>query len=515
MQSALFATTGKLKAELEAARERAAKDLGTTPKRLMTDAALQAVLDARPVTELALRGVPGVGLRAAAALAKDVARLFGNGTAIIEQEPVVAAEEPAEHQVRDEDPALSVGEYLQELNVALGRHGAVVRGEVTEAREYPSGIYFSIKDASGADGVLNCYLPPYRVRLFGHLLGRGAEIRVAGAPKIALRKGGFSFQVEAVEAVGEGALRAAYEALKRSLDEEGLFDRALPIPPCAKRIGIVTSRAGAVIDDFRKNLDERGYRLLMHDARVEGVRAVPSILAAIRWFKAHAGLVDVMVVMRGGGSLEDLQAFNSEAVAREIASLPMPVIAAIGHDRDVPIANLAADISTSTPSIAAMQVNRSWAEADAFLARATERLVRGSDQVVGRIGRRTELAAERLSSRATLLAHRVGERVTRAASVMRGRLAELREMPERRMDEIRALFGARLSRTGERVLAWERELAIVSPERTLSLGYSIVCGPDGKPVRSVHDLSSGDRVRARFKDGTAEASITDVHPEAN
>lgn len=388
--------------------------------------------------------------------------------------------------------AVSVSSYLRTLNDALGAYVGIVQGEVSELRTYAFGTYFTIKDTTGAEGVLNCFIPVGKLRMYGHLVTSGAEIRVGGEPRINARKGSFSFQVEAVESVGEGTLRAAYEALKRELDAEGLFARALPIPVCARRIGVVTSRSGAVIDDFRKNLENRGYEILMHDARVEGVHAVASILKAIAWFQKHADRVDVVVVMRGGGSLEDLQAFNSEAVARAVAGLPMPVIAAIGHDRDVPIANLAADLSTSTPSIAAMQVNRSWNAADDILMRSTERL----------------------AARSMLLVRRVEERVTRAAGVMQGRLAALVALPSERLEEIQDRFRQSMTRLGDRLLAVERELAIVDPQRTLSLGYSILTGADGRAVRSVHDVPLGSPVRARLADGTITATVTDAHPES-
>ena len=510
----LFATSNRLKAELEACRERAAKDLGTTAKRLLSDAALEAVLMARPTTELGLRGVHGVSLRAAAALAQDAARLFGSATVVLgePEAETVLAEERAEaaQETGPVDVSVSVADYLRMLNDALGGYGAIVRGEVTEAREYPSGIYFSIKDGTGAEGVLNCYLPPYRARVFGHLISRGAELRVAGAPRIAPRKGSFSFQAEAIEAVGEGALRAAYEALKRQLEEEGLFARELRIPACVRRIGIVTSRAGAVIDDFRKNLDQRGYQLLMHDARVEGVRAVPSILSAISWFARNADRVDLLVVMRGGGSLEDLQAFNNESVARAIATLPMPVIAAIGHDRDVPIANLAADRSTSTPSIAAMLINQSWTAADTALAFGTERIRAAGQLAVSRLERQLSVAAERLSGRGGLLVRRVRERLARSAERLAGAVAGYVRRPDELMDEMRDALQRQSVRIADRLLAIERELAIVDPRRTLSLGYSILAGADGKTIRSAKNVAPGSPIRARLHDGTVEATVTDI-----
>lgn len=387
--------------------------------------------------------------------------------------------------------AVPVAAYLRTLNGALEELGGIVQGEVTEVRAYPFGMYFSLKDSTGADGVLGCFIAALRIRAFGHLIVAGTEIRVGGVPRVAPRKGSFSFQVEAVQAVGEGALRAAYEQLKKELREEGLFDRALPVPLCARRIGVVTSRQGAVIDDFRRNLDRRGYRVLMHDARVEGVHAVASILEALAWFRQHADRIDVLVVMRGGGSLEDLQAFNNEEVARAIAAMPVPVIAAIGHDRDVPIANLAADLSTSTPSIAALEVNRSWTAAD-------ERLLR---------------SAERLRGRSHVLVHRVRERIARDSLALRGALADIVEMPERHFAEARIRFAAALRRAQDQVAAWGRDLELVDPGRMLRLGYAVISGPDGKAARSVDALPPGSRMQARLSDGTIEATVTDARKE--
>lgn len=409
--------------------------------------------------------------------------------------------------------AVSVSSYLQTLNGALGEYGAIVLGEVTEARSYPSGIYFAIKDATGAEGVLNCYLSPYKVRMFGHLITPGTELRIAGVPRIAARKGSFAFAVEAIELAGAGALRAAYEELKKKLEAEGLFDRELPIPTCTKRIGIVTSRAGAVIDDFRKNLDKRGYQLLMHDARVEGVRAVPSILAAIEWFRAHENQIDLLVVMRGGGSLEDLQAFNNESVARAVASLSVPVIAAIGHDRDVPIANMAADVSTSTPSIAALQINRSWEDADRALALGTERIMRGAQGIVHGLHRRLDLATERLAGRSRALVGRATERVTRASQTLAGYVGKLQALPDEQFGLLRAAFTSMTQRLTDRLLAVERELAIVDPQRTLRLGYSIITGSNGQLIRNVAQATVGETLRARLTDGVLTATITDAHKE--
>ena len=163
--------------------------------------------------------------------------------------------------------------------------------------------------------------------------------------------------------MGEGALKKAYDKLKQKLEKEGLFssEKKKPIPEFPQRIGLITSETGAVIHDFLNNLGKYGYQISFVNSRVEGQIAVQGLLLAITYFSGKE--IDVLVIIRGGGSLESLQAFNNEALVRKIADFKIPVICGIGHDKDVSLASLAADKAVSTPTAVTALLNRAWEKA--------------------------------------------------------------------------------------------------------------------------------------------------------
>ena len=214
------------------------------------------------------------------------------------------------------------------------------------------------------------------MRISASQLEAGMRIVVLGSANIYAPRGDLSFKVKAMELTGEGVLKKRYEELKKKLTAEGVFaeERKRAVPEYPERIGIVTSRNGAVIHDILNNLGRFGFKVSLVDARVEGPEAVESLLGAIK--KLRKVPLDVLIVARGGGSMEALQAFDNEKLVRALVDFPVPVIAAIGHHQDVPLAALAADVHVSTPTAAANLLNRSWHEASFRLVRDTDRMPR-------------------------------------------------------------------------------------------------------------------------------------------
>ncbi len=270
----------------------------------------------------------------------------------------------------------SVSEYIEFLNLNLRKIGiAKIVGEVTRVTISGIGhIYFSIKDKSG-NGVLECIIWKNNYSLCGVTLEEGKEVILSGCPNVYSPSGRISFIADTVELKGEGALKKAYEQLKNNLEKEGLFaeERKKKIPAFPERIGVITSRQGAVIHDFLNNIGKYGFRIQMIDSRVEGQEAIKDLLSAIRTFKQKD--IDVLVVIRGGGSLESLQPFNNETLVREIINFPIPIIAGIGHDKDVPLFALAADASESTPTAVANLLNASWSQASFSLERYERNII--------------------------------------------------------------------------------------------------------------------------------------------
>lgn len=433
---------------------------------------------------------------------------------------------------------VTVSQYIEYLNLVLQRTADVrIVGEVSSGKMYPSGYYFTLKDMED-ETALSCYVPTYTYRGLGLPLEDGMQVSIEGVPRMVKRNGRFQFTVESVQLVGEGALKKAYDLLKAKLEAEGLFERKRPLPEFVTSVGVITSRAGAVIHDFRNNLAKLGIRVYLKDVRVEGASSAHMVMEAVKYFNraalSHAQLsaeeggaaanqgdtipnsqfpisnVDVIVVMRGGGSLEDMQAFNTEAVVRAIFGSKIPTIVSIGHDKDVPLAQLAADVMVSTPTAAAHAVSGTW-----------NRLVEDLPSLQGRLVYNAESAIQQVRSRFALQVHRIlnwcsrlaqGYRTTRGIFVAQVDryvewIAQQRTELMGQMGRIGQIQDVWQERLGVAIDAAESFLEQVNPERQLQLGYSIVKTQAGKVVRSVKDVRSGERMRTQVADGEIASRV--------
>ena len=368
----------------------------------------------------------------------------------------------------------SVEGFLDHVNEILSGDKASIVGEVSELRKHPTGFYFSLKDNEGGNGILQCYLSPWKARMLGIDFEEGFLIKARGTPSIYKPRGSFSFVVEEVELVGEGSLKKAYELLKSKLEQEGLFARKRELPQFITSIGVITSKTGAVIDDFRKNLKKLGFQVSLYDSRVEGAQAVPMIVRGIDHFNAASvNSVDILVIIRGGGSLEDLQAFNNELVARKIFSSRIPVLCGIGHDRDVPIASLVCDKAVSTPSMAAETVNASWDGLFLDLPVAAHRLVSLFEAVIVRETNVVEMLAGPLADRFASVAEGVREKLENISAYLRA----------------------------------------ADPMRNLKLGYSVVFDAAGKVVKDARFLKKGDTMKTKLYRGSVESEVSKISGE--
>lgn len=372
-----------------------------------------------------------------------------------------------------DDKAWSVGGFLDHLNVLLRGEEAFVVGEVTELKKHPTGFYFALKDEEG-EGILQCYLSPWKAKVNGIDFEDGFLVKAGGTPSVYKPRGSFSFVVESLELVGEGSLKKAYELLKKKLEAEGLFARKRELPEFITTIGVITSRTGAVIDDFRKNLKKLGLSVHLYDSRVEGREAVSNIVAGIDYFNGRAGDgLDILVIMRGGGSLEDLQAFNNEAVARKIFSSRIPVLCGIGHDKDVPIASLVCDKAVSTPSMAAQAVNASWDDLFAGVPLFSKRLSFAFESVLN-------------------------EAANALGNVSRPLLGFL---------------SSGIEQAKERLNYFLKYLNAADPMRNLKLGYSVVFGNGGRVVKDARSLNKHDKIKIKLHRGSIGSEVTDIIDE--
>ena len=368
-----------------------------------------------------------------------------------------------------------------------------VEGEISNFKTYNSGhSYFTLKD-DGAQ--LSCVLWRDSAERLGFMPEDGAKVVAQGRVSVYEPRGQYQLVVERMEPLGAGALAVAFEQLKRKLAAEGLFDpeRKRPIPRFPRCIGIVTSPTGAAIQDLLKVIFNRWpANIIVAGAKVQGDGAAGEICRAIRAINLlpDADRPDVLIVGRGGGSIEDLWAFNEESVARAIAASGIPTISAVGHEVDFTIADFVADVRAATPSHAGEIVTPLYEDCRARLEFLRETL---PDALLQRV----QVARHRLEAIEQSYALRHPEE----------RLASLRQ----RLDDITA----RMLPAGERRLCAAREavaghagrLESLSPLKVLERGYSLTTRADGRLVKSIRGVKPGDTLKTRVADGEIESRV--------
>ncbi len=387
---------------------------------------------------------------------------------------------------------LSVSRYLDRLNDLLQSEPVRIVGEVAQVQHAASGhVYFVLKDKEGT-ALINCALWRSRAVMYGGVLKDGVEVVLTGAANIYAPNGRLSFIAEAVELVGEGALKAQYEALKKKLTNEGLFadERKKVLPQYPRVIGVITSTAGAVIHDFCNNLGRHGFSVRIMDARVEGAAAVPDLLAAVKTFKKQP--LEALVIIRGGGSFESLAAFDNEALVRAICDLPFPVIAGIGHHQDQPLLCYAADLAVSTPTAAAVALTQSWQQAQQNL-----------DQSMRTIFDQQEAALAR--ARFTLQ-HATQSTDMTVQSVITKQRSRVRELTRAIVTGLEYAIAA----AKQTITITEQVIKANDPARHLRLGYSLV-RHNGTIVTSIKTMQPGDPLTVTVADGTLDITINSIH----
>lgn len=410
--------------------------------------------------------------------------------------------------IQNTDDIFSVSSYLDRLNSTLKTERAKISGEISSLQMYEgrSYLYFSLKDSKDQSTV-KCFMWKNDYKLSGLDLKDGLEVIVTAYPNIYKPNGGLTLQIDLVELVGEGALKIAYDKLKIKLADEGLFldSKKKQIPEFAHRIGVITSKSGAVINDFLTNIGKYSFEILFVDSKVEGQDAVKDILASIATLKSKD--VDILVLMRGGGSLESFLAFNNEAVVRAIADFPKPTLTGIGHDKDAPLVSFVSDENVSTPTAVAHILNESWDEATSVVRRSEEKIFSTFSGVLNENGfiiEHSYLSIEKHFDSLLGIFKRSEESLFHALDIIKSKIGYIREDISRANNDLMKNFEIFIRQINENILNSEKTIGFANPERQLSRGYSIIKS-NGKVIRRVQDVRAGDKLDIVISDGIIEA----------
>ena len=413
---------------------------------------------------------------------------------------------------------LSIRKNLLANNAKLA--GVWIEGEVSGLKTYSSGHrYFTLKDK---DAQISCVLFSFRVtgcdEGFRGKLAEGDEalnglkVQVAGELDLNMSRGQYSFKVTRVRLSGLGDRMAQYNALKAKLEAEGLNkldhpELRRPLPKLPHRIGIVTSSAGAVIHDMCNVLTRRfpNIEIRLFPVKVQGDGAVNEIVGGIRYFQTSGWRPDVLIVGRGGGSVEDLWAFNEEPVVRAVAESAVPVISAVGHESDTTLCDHVADLRAGTPSIAAERAVPVKAELAAQLADLAARLSRaprqhaeGQVQQLDYLSLRLGKALEGVAARAE---RRLRDASARLAPALKETVARMEMRVQRAALRLEQPIPTALHRAEGALREQAARLDLLNPYAVLTRGYSITTDADGRVVRRADAVKPGDRLTTRLAEG--------------
>lgn len=502
-------------------RNETAKREGVDGFRVLPNRVLEEIARLAPRTKAEMVGIKGIKEAKFAKYGREILGIIAADKPLESRAP--AADINYFRQLSQErregeknaagERVLSVGQYLDRLNSRLINESARIQGEVSSLDLREKVVYFSIKDQVD-ESLINCLVFRYQYETLGVKMEIGMEVVVEGYPEIYKPYGRLSLKVGVIELAGEGEIKKEYEKLKRKLEQEGFFEesrkkRFVELP---QRIGLITSREGAAIGDFTSNIGQYGLEIRFVNSAVEGKRAVFELLGAIRTLRKTD--IDALVIIRGGGSLESLQAFNNEALIREMSKVKVPVVCGVGHDRDVSLLSLACDYAVSTPTAAARLIGSAW-----------EREIDRMDHLNRNVRESFEDHLRRVQRRRQDAARGIGQGFQ---SILRN--------TERRFEEFQAATGAVMEngidgRKRQMAGFWQRigygmdafflntrhalvnresTLRLNDPERQLRLGYGII-SRNGVAIRSVGEMHLEDVVRIRVIDGEAKAEIKGVN----
>jgi exodeoxyribonuclease VII large subunit len=507
-------------------RDAQARIEGVETFRVFPNAVLDALAGALPQDKeamLAIKGLKEAKFRKyGTALLKIIKENTSGETRVMNvsdkkvvsrKQQAVREDETEKKQDEEIDQTLSVSQFLDGLNMELSGMASRVQGEVSSVDERERVVYFTIKDSKD-ESTLNCLIFRYQYEISGVKIALGDEIIVEGLPEIYKPSGRLSLKVGVIELFGEGALKKAYEALKLKFEQEGLFapERKRPLPEFPERIALITSEQGAAIGDFTMNLGAQGFKVSFFPTSVEGKKAVFEIIKAIQYFNQRKEKYDVLVIVRGGGSLESLQAFNNEALVREVASSKIPTLLGVGHEKDITLAALVADMMVSTPTATAKELRVHFDEARQLirhfevqlptlfreqLSLVKNILGKNSETLLGHLDAFRELVA-------TLRQHLV-EKLFLIQAVIEGKI----ELLKQEKKSLENGFGTLFKRTSDQIRHSSERLDQYDPTRVLKLGYSLV-RKGAKVVKDISDVRIGDILDIQLSKGKISAKVEKI-----
>ncbi len=411
-----------------------------------------------------------------------------------------------------EKKVISVTDFTKLINLLISDIDPVwIEGEIIGLKNWKDKIvFFDIKDESS---ILHCSLYFSKLQSIGISLEDGMKVKVIGEPQLRSNRGEFNLNIKDIQLSGEGSFKKAYELLKKKLKAEGLFERKRKIPDFVNKIGVITSKNGAVIHDFWKNLKQIDYKIYFYDTLVEGKRSAPSLVRAVKWFNENMPELDVLVVMRGGGSLESLQGFNNEVLARTIYASKIPTLCGIGHEIDVPLVSLIADFSVSTPTAVANYINQSWTSLQENIPYWQERIFNQFTSSLNlNIREVTDLAQRMILSFNQIFNTFNGlvKSFDNILNILQRQKETIKEKTNTIKEKLIFYMEKIIQEKEVIIINQEKYLQALDPKKNLKLGYSIIFNKNNQIIKGIDEIKKGDIITTKLYKGSFLSKVNKI-----
>ena len=496
-------------------RDETARKEGVEPFRVLPNRTIEEIAKAVPKTKEELTSIKGIKEKKFDKYGKIILGIISGKTKthIIPPQNLFSMRAiRGNNDATVENNILSVSTFLDFLNNLLISNEVRVKGEVSSIDERERVVYFTLKDSEN-ESVLNCLIFRYNYEMSGVKLEIGKEIVVDGYPEIYKPNGRLSLKASLIEITGEGALKKAYDELKNKLKKEGLFapERKKTLKDLPQTIGLITSNQGAAIGDFMMNVGNYGFKIKFVNSSVEGKKALIDLVNAVKIINSIK-TIDALVIIRGGGSLESLQAFNNETLVREICNCKVPVVCGVGHEKDISLVSLAADVSVSTPTAAARAIRESW-------DKAIQKMNHNQNSILSRFENYIFDAKYRVDDTSRSLKDNFSSILGRFHEAQRDLASDFEKIifainnqnisVARYKKSLIYNYSKMISLEKDRIKMFSSTIAANDPQRQLRLGYSIAT-LHGKIIRNVGQVNRNDVIIVKVSDGILNSKVEDI-----
>ena len=499
--------------KLKAWRDELARRSDKPTYYILTNKNLEDALNLKPENPQELENLSGWGPRKIQKYGQELLDIVNSN----ENSEEKLNKNNRENNSRSDESVLSVAQYINFINLTVQQFNEIkIVGEINDLSGIDRGLaFFDLKDISDHESTMQCVVFRNNFLYLSHLLEEGLGVIVYGLPSIYPKNGNFKFVVTRIEPIGEGGYKKVLEKLKQKLLDKGYFNeerkRALPI--LIKKIGLITSSNGAAIHDFKKNLADFGFEVFLKNVYVEGDQAENSIINALQVFNQQAQNLDVLVLIRGGGSWESLKTFNSERTVEAIIASKIPIITGIGHENDETFAGMSSDVDYSTPSIVAAQINQTRETVLTDYQEFSENLKIVQENLLNNYQKRIVNYLSCLSSNIETVFSNFNQSVKTIFFLLNEKIfqiSSLLQKSENFKNRLISEINLNLNDKENLINLFRSKINFLNPKNILKKGYGVVYSQGQKIIDSIKKLTQGETVKVELKDGEFEAKIDKI-----